>query len=79
MPRGLPEPPMSLADLTYRDGMPRFVTRRHGEPLARLADYLDAARRIFDGALACSEPAVELPEQAERLRWFLLPAEATED
>ena len=75
---GLPEPPMSLVDLTYRDGVPRFVNRQYGEPLARLADYLDAARRIFDGAAPVAGQAVALPEQAERLRWFLLPADVTE-
>ena len=76
---GLPEPPMSLVDLSYRDGVPRFVSRQYTEPLARLADYLDAARRIFDGAAPVAGQAVALPEQAERLRWFLLPAEVTED
>lgn len=74
--RGLPEPPMSLADLSYQDGVPRFVSRRHGEPLARLADYLEAARRVFDDITPVSCPAVELPDQVERLRWFLLPTEA---
>jgi len=42
---GLPEPPMSLADLTYQDGAPRFVTRRHGEPLTRLV--VDAAKQYL--------------------------------
>jgi selenocysteine lyase/cysteine desulfurase len=73
---GLPEPPMSLADLSYTEGTPRFTTQRHGEPLARVADYLEAARGIFDGSASVSSPGIELPNQIERLRWFLLPGEA---
>lgn len=73
---GLPEPPMSLADLSYHDGMPGFVSRRHNEPLERLPDYLQDARRILDDITPVSCPPVELPEEVERLRWFLLPAEA---
>ena len=73
---GLPEPPMSLADLAYQDGEPRFVRRRHAEPLSRLPDYLQVARRILDGITSAARPAAELPDEVERLRWFLLPAEA---
>jgi selenocysteine lyase/cysteine desulfurase len=74
---GLPEPPMSLADLSYQDGTPRFAARRRGEPLTRLAEYLESARQILGGVSPIASPAPELPPQVERLRWFLLPAEAT--
>lgn len=76
---GLPEPPMSLTDLAYPDGMPHFVNRQYSEPLARLADYLQAARRTLDGVGPASCPPVVLPEEAEQLRWFLLPAEVVGD
>jgi selenocysteine lyase/cysteine desulfurase len=72
---GMPEPPMSLADLSYQDGAPSMSSRRRGESLARLGDYLDAARRIVAGITPTPTPAIELPEPVERLRWFLLPNE----
>ncbi len=70
------ELPMSLAGISYEGGALRFAGRRHREPLARLADYLEAARRTLGGATPLPSQAVALPEAAERLRWFLLPAEA---
>jgi hypothetical protein len=71
-----PEAPMSLGDVSYEEGALRFTGRRHREPPERLADYLEAARRLLGAVTPLSSPAVELPEAAERLRWFLLPAEA---
>ncbi len=75
---GVPEPPMSLADLSYSDGTARSTARRPGEPLTRLADYLEAARRAVNGSVPVSCPTVELSDQVERLRWFLLPAEVSQ-
>jgi selenocysteine lyase/cysteine desulfurase len=73
---GLPEPPMSLGDLSYLDGAPRISSRRPGESLARLGDYLDAARSLLTGIAPAPGPALALPAEVERLRWFLLPDEA---
>jgi selenocysteine lyase/cysteine desulfurase len=73
---GIPEPPMSLADMTFHDGVPAFRHQHPAEPLTRLPDYLDAARRLLDQAAPASCEAMELPPEAESLRWFLLPAEA---
>jgi hypothetical protein len=75
---GVPEPPMSLADLSYSDGAPRAASPGRGEPLDRLPEYLDAARRLLDGLAPAGAATIELPQEAERLRWFLLPAEAAE-
>ena len=46
---GQPEPPMSLRDIRYGDGSPRFASHRHHEPDARLGDYLEEARDMLSG------------------------------
>jgi selenocysteine lyase/cysteine desulfurase len=76
---GQPEPPMSLRDIRYDDGTPRFESHRHHEADSRLADYIDEARALL------SEPASFDPfpdgvvdgtgEDFARLRWFWLPEE----
>ncbi len=72
-----PEPPMSLAGISYAEGRLRFEGRHHREPIERLADYLEEARHLL--GVATREPpgpgGEELPAAAERLRWFVLPAE----
>ncbi len=73
---GLAEPPMSLTELSYEDGSPRFAARRHVESRERLSGYLAAARHLLDGLPPAQVPADPLSEQIEQLRWFLLPAEA---
>ncbi|MGH2468159.1 MAG: aminotransferase class V-fold PLP-dependent enzyme [Candidatus Limnocylindrales bacterium] len=84
---GLPEPPLSLADVAYRDGQMRYLAHRHREPEARLAEYLAEARALLaaepravgGGAPSAPEPDadIEAPPDAdfEALRWFWLPAE----
>ncbi len=74
---GLPEPPLSLRDIDWRDGRMTYPSHRHREPESRLAGYLEEARRI----LAAPPRAVDTPTLApgevgpdfEALRWFLLP------
>jgi hypothetical protein len=73
---GVPEPPMSLADLSYQDGGPSISSRGRGESPARLGDHLDAARSLLNGITPAPGPALALPVEVERLRWFLLPDEA---
>jgi selenocysteine lyase/cysteine desulfurase len=74
---GTPEPPLSLQDLTYEGGEPRFTAHRHREPESRLAAYLDEARAILargptSGAVTPLAPEAVGPD-FESLRWFLLP------
>ena len=76
---GQPEPPMSLRDIRYGDGSPRFASHRHHEAAARLGDYLDEARDMLSGpaSIRPSEAAdVEgAGEDFAGLRWFWLPDE----
>jgi selenocysteine lyase/cysteine desulfurase len=44
---GLPEPPLSLRDISYEDGRMAWSSHRHHEPESRLAAYLDEAREIL--------------------------------
>ena len=44
---GLPEPPLSLRDIDWRDGRMTYPSHRHREPESRLAGYLEDARRIL--------------------------------
>jgi selenocysteine lyase/cysteine desulfurase len=70
------ELPMSLADISYEGGALGFNGRRHREAVERLSGYLEAARQILGRVTPAPDPAMPLPASAERLRWFLLPAEA---
>lgn len=72
---------MRLSDLSYRSGKLEFRARMLTEPEWALPGYLDAARRVFDGAaarFAATPPPVDPPapsEDFEALRWFALPGE----
>ena len=74
---GMPEPPLSLRDVSYEDGRMAYPSHRHREPEARLAAYLDEARRILAGTprpvgAPTIAPGAVGPD-FETLRWFLLP------
>ncbi len=80
---GLPEPPLSLDDVTYDGGRMTYASHRHREPESRLAGYLEEAREI----LAAPPRPVPVPTLAghevgpdfESLRWFLLPEDVSPD
>lgn len=74
------EPPLRLHHLSYDEATGELVRppigdRRAGEEM--LAEYLDAARRLFAAASSttAAEPALgALSPEFEHLRWFDLPA-----
>ena len=70
---GVPEPPLSLHDITYVGGPPP-AAHRHRAPESALPGYLDEARRILLAERAPADP-VELGPDFEHLRWFWLPHE----
>jgi len=87
--RGLVEPPLRLAQLSYGpDGSLSYPRRADRAPESALAGYLDEARALLealpdpavDGAMphAADEPLTDdrLSADFEHLRWFDLPAES---
>ena len=80
---GTPEPPLSLRDLTYAGGEPRYTAHRHREPESRLAAYLDEGRALLArGAAPAPEPTIAagaVGDDFEALRWFLLPEDVAEE
>jgi len=75
--RGLPEPPMSLRDIDYREGRMTFPADRRNAPETDLRGYLLEAERIVAQPLGAIVPEeLSLPEGFEGLRWFPLPHEA---
>jgi selenocysteine lyase/cysteine desulfurase len=86
---GTPEPPLSLFDLRFDEGVVRYPAHRHREPETRLAGYLAEARALIAAppappaapALPAAPPAAEsspvsgVDVDFERLRWFWLPEE----
>ena len=74
---GTPEPPLSLRDIRYRDGVMTWASHRHHEPESRLAEYITEALRIL--ALpprVLTGPTIPpggVGPDFEALRWFLLP------
>jgi len=75
---GIAEPPMSLQDLTYEDGLLDYEIHRSTEPESVLEDYLKYARYIFEEAELGDgeEPGpLALSDDFEHLRWFPLPHE----
>lgn len=70
------EPPMTLADVSFDDGVIRYPDRRLVEGPERRAFYLAEARRILaaDPVPHEGEPVVFSPA-AETMRWFPLPHE----
>jgi len=74
---GLSAPPLTLHDIHYEAGELKYPHRRTSGGKTALADYLEAAERIFDEAEASSPTVehVELGEGFEELRWFPMPEE----
>ncbi len=73
---GQPEPPMTLAEVTYGDTGMRFQGHRHQEPERRLAGYLEAARALLAESPTAAPPGrLDVSEDFEHLRWFWLPQE----
>ena len=72
---GTPTPPMSLDDLTFGHRGAEFEDRRLTESPERLPEYLAEARHILATADIEDIPTPDLPESAETLRWFLVPAD----
>src|SRR5699024_7953521 len=74
---GLPEPPLSLGDVSYADGRLAYPAHRHREPESRLAAYLAEARELLARPPApLAGPTFDedaVGEDFEALRWFLLP------
>ena len=80
---GTPEPPLSLRDIGYPDGVMTWPSHRHREPETRLAGYLEEARAILarpPRVLAGPTIAVgAVGPDFEELRWFLLPEDVAAD
>jgi hypothetical protein len=73
---GSPDPPVRLTDLLFDPDDGLTIPARHDRaPVSVLDGYLDAAHAML--AHRPDDPgdeAGELPDEVERLRWFLLPA-----
>ncbi len=70
---GIPEPPMSLHDVSFTaDAMSGEI---HREPEERFPDYLAAALDLMNTADSAVEVRTRLPADAESLRWFALPSD----
>jgi selenocysteine lyase/cysteine desulfurase len=78
---GVPEPPLSLRDVSWAGDWVQYPAHRHREPESRLPTYLEEARRILaDPPSPLAEPTVrsgEVGPDFEDLRWFLLPEDVT--
>ena len=76
---GLPTPPRSLSDLSYRSGRLEYRARHSTEPEWALAGYLDEARQVLARAEKMAPPDCpkepDLSEDFKSLRWFPLPGE----
>jgi selenocysteine lyase/cysteine desulfurase len=74
---GTAEPPLSLRDVGWGDGLMSWPSHHRTEPESALADYLAEARRILADPPApppAPEPIV-VDDDFETLRWFPLPDE----
>lgn len=69
---GLPAPPASLLDLTF-DGKTQLPASL---PIEVLSDHLREAAQILANPIDADPKDVELPADAEALRWFPGPGEA---
>jgi len=80
---GTPEPPLSLRDIGYPDGVMTWPSHRHHEPESRLAGYLDEARAILARPPRPLDsptiPAGSVGADFEDLRWFLVPEDVAAD
>jgi selenocysteine lyase/cysteine desulfurase len=78
--RGVPEPPMSLGDLSYQCGKLEYRSHHAREPEWVLDGYLEEARKVLyrDPSLLAGLVLEDPPVNAdfEALRWFPLPGEA---
>lgn len=76
---GHPDPPMSLKDISYRDGRLSYRSRVMREPAWALQEYMDQAHAIVEGVgdriVSYDAAAPQLSEDFEQLRWFPLPHE----
>ncbi len=74
---GTAEPPLSLRDIRYDDGLLTYPAHRRTEPESALAGYLAEARRILADPPAPARPPERLvvDDDFETLRWFPLPDE----
>ncbi|MDX1619445.1 MAG: aminotransferase class V-fold PLP-dependent enzyme [Nitriliruptorales bacterium] len=73
---GLPDPPLSLRDISYEDGRMTYPRRRRTAPESDLANYLEEARAILDTPRQrAASPPAEVSADFESLRWFPLPGE----
>ena len=77
---GRAEPPLSLFDVTYEDGVLRFPHHERQQlPDHELHRYLEDAHRILErldpAALRPTPPTVAVSDDFEALRWFPLPHE----
>jgi selenocysteine lyase/cysteine desulfurase len=74
---GSPEPPLSLADISYDGGRMAYESHRHRAPESSLAGYLEDARRLLaDAPVEVDGRAqMEVGPDFEDLRWFWLPEE----
>lgn len=70
-------PPESLDSIGYVDGVFHHGIDRPGAGVNDLAGYLVEAERILDAGEAEAPDDVHLSPEAEALRWFPLPVEAT--
>jgi selenocysteine lyase/cysteine desulfurase len=74
---GLPEPPLSLRDISYADGRMAYDAHRRHEPESRLPAYLAEARELLAARpLPLAVPTIDqgaVGPDFEDLRWFLLP------
>jgi hypothetical protein len=76
---------MRLQELSYRTGKLQYRSRHATEPEWALQGYLEDARAIFDAAAPVEAAEAESwarqssEDGPERLRWFSLPAEASEE
>ncbi len=77
---GSVEPPMRLADISYRGGRMGYPHHHRTVGVEALPGYLAAAERIFAAATPAAERAVtgRLTGDSEALRWFDLPAVSLE-
>jgi selenocysteine lyase/cysteine desulfurase len=80
---GTPEPPLSLHDIRYEDGVMAWPSHPHREPESRLAEYLAEGRQILARPprplAAPSVAAGAVGPDFEELRWFLLPEDVAAD
>jgi selenocysteine lyase/cysteine desulfurase len=75
----VPEPPLSLTDISYATGAMEYRARRVTEPESVLPRYLHEALGVFEWAAENARgQQIETPEFSkdfEKLRWFPLPSE----